>query len=73
MSPLDQINYILDSNPTPSRARFVQSVAKQIEANPDVYPTEAQALILDRIYRHYRRVTASEVEKQVRESLGLPV
>lgn len=59
--------------PVPSKARYVRSVQRQIERNPAVFPTEAQADIIGKIYRTLERECLSDVERQVREDLGLPV
>jgi RNA polymerase-interacting CarD/CdnL/TRCF family regulator len=56
---------------TRSQKRFCLSVLKQVEANPAVFPTVDQAVIVGGIYRHYQKREGSDVEKQVLESLGI--
>lgn len=62
---------LTEFRPVPSRARFVRSVQRWIEKNPDVFPTAAQEIILGKIFRTLEKEHLTDVEKQAREYLGL--
>ena len=53
------------------RKNFVESLAKQIAINSELYPTVHQAEILDGMYREFERKNRSQVERDVHEFLGL--
>lgn len=54
-----------------SQRKFVVSVQNLIQTNPLIYPTVSQAEIVDRLYRHLSKRQLSDVERQVREDMGL--
>lgn len=54
--------------PNKSQRHFALSCWNCIERSPETFPTRAQAVILDRIWRHLCRVKAEEEQMRLLEA-----
>jgi hypothetical protein len=63
----ERIQWILSNDIRDSQRRYCESVLRLISVSPLLYPSAAQRSIIDRLYRHEKRIE----KEQFAEQLGI--